>query len=189
MARCVRGDAGGIRRGGRQIGRLNGQARGLAPRDASPGGKLQIHRLGARGIGIGPALHLVAIGGDQKAVFIQLECTIARVSRATGGIDDKKAIAIDGHVQAIGRGRNHALAELLGDGRHTHADTGPGAAGALARAHGAGDHLVKFSTRFFKTDGVAVGNVVAADIQAFAGGVQARKAVVETHGATPLSIS
>ena len=189
MARRVRGDAGGIRRGGRQIGRLNGQARGLATRDASPGRKLQIHRLGARGIGIGPALHLVAIGGDQKAVFIQLECTIARVSRATGGIDDKKAIAIDGHVQAIGRGRNHALAKLLGDGCHTHADTGPGAARALARAHGAGDHLVKFSTRFFKTDGVAVGNVVAADIQAFAGGVQARKAVVETHGATPLSIS
>ena len=157
----------------------------MAPRDASPGGKLQIHRLGARGIGIGPALHLVAIGGDQKAVFIQLECTIARVSRATGGIDDKKAIAIDGHVQAIGRGRNHALAKLLGDGRHTHADTGPGAARALARAHGAGDHLVKFSTRFFETDGVAVGNVVAADIQAFAGGVQAGKTVMKPHGAAP----
>ena len=189
MARRVRGNADGIRRGGRQIGRLNGQARGLATRDASPGRKLQIHRLGARGIGIGPALHLVAIGGDQVTVFIQLECTIARVRRTTGGIDDKKAIAIDGHVQAIGRGRNHALAKLLGDGRHTHADTGPGAARALARAHGAGHHLVKFSTRFFKTDGVAVGNVVAADIQAFAGSVQARKAVVETHGATPLSIS
>ena len=185
MARCVRGDAGRIRRGGRQIGRLNGQARGLATRNTSPGRKLQIHRLGARGIGIGPALHLVAIGGDQKAVFIQLECTIARVSRATGGIDDKKAIAIDGHVQAIGRGRNHALAKLLGDGRHTHADTGPGTARALARAHGAGDHLVKFSTRFFKTDGVAVGNVVAADIQAFAGGVQAGKTVMKPHGAAP----
>ena len=189
MARRVRGDAGGIRRGGRQIGRLNGQARGLATRDASPGRKLQIHRLGAGGIGIGPALHLVAVGGDQVTVFIQLESTIARVRRTTGGIDDKKAIAIDGHVQTVGGGGDHPLAELLRDSRHTHADTGTGAAGALARAHGAGDHLVKFSTRSLETDGVAVGNVVAADIQAFAGGVQARKAVVETHGATPLSIS
>ena len=71
------------------------------------------------------------------------------------------------------------MLELLRHRCHVDANA---AALPAGRTNGAGHHLGKLGARSLEARGVGVGDVVTNDVQILAGGVQAREALLKTHG-------
>lgn len=127
----------------------------------------------------GIALQAVAVVVDDEILLVGIEVAGAGVADRPVVAGDEEAVAVDGQVQhAVGR-VDVALLEHLRDVREQHA----AALRVAARTqHRGGVDVGELRAGLLEAYGAGVGDVVAGDVQAAGGRLDAAQADVETHG-------
>src|SRR5690606_34537365 len=106
--------------------------------------------------------------------------TVARVGQFAVIRHAKETAAVDRHVECTARRADVALRELLRDRGDRYANAAGAAGGALQRGR---VDVGELGARRFGAYGIAVGYVVADDVEIACRGVQSAQALLERHAA------